>query len=94
MVANDNFPLGAIPLFVTGSQEYSNCVYQVIQKLNSVYSEFLQSDEGSGFSGQVCMEIVYIPRLVLYVTYNKGVSSGFRDIYNSYRIGTKRTLPK
>ena len=55
VVANDNFPLAAIPLFVTGSHEYSNAVYQVIQKLNSVYSEFLQSEEGNGFSGQVCV---------------------------------------
>ena len=53
VVANDNFPLGAIPLFVTGSQEYTNSVVQVVQKLNSVYSEFIQSEEGNGFTGQV-----------------------------------------
>jgi hypothetical protein len=28
------------------------------------------------------------------VTYNKGVGSGFGDVYNSYRIMTKRLLPK
>ena len=31
---------------------------------------------------------------VFYVTYNKGVDSGFRDVYNSYRIMIKRLLPK
>ena len=30
---------------------------------------------------------------VFYVTYNKGVGSGFRDVYNSYRIMIKRLLP-
>ena len=28
------------------------------------------------------------------VLYNKGVGSGFRDVYNSYRIMIKRLLPK
>ena len=31
---------------------------------------------------------------VFYVTYNKGMGSGFCDVYNSYRIMTKRLLPK
>jgi hypothetical protein len=31
---------------------------------------------------------------VFYVTYNKGVGSGFCDVYNAYRIMTKRPLPK
>jgi hypothetical protein len=31
---------------------------------------------------------------VFYATYNKGVGSGFRDVYNSYRIITKRPIPK
>ena len=37
--------------------------------------------------------IVYVCVCVC-VTYNKGVGPGFRDVYNSYRIMTKRLLPK
>ena len=32
--------------------------------------------------------------LCVCVTYNKGVGSGFRDVYNSYIIMTKLSLPK
>ena len=38
--------------------------------------------------------IVFVCISVFYVTYNKGVGSGFRDVYNSYRIMIKRLLPK
>ena len=39
------------------------------------------------FGAHVCV-------CVFYVTYNKGVGSGFRDVYNSYRIMIKWLLPK
>ena len=53
VLTNDNFPLGAIPLFATSSPDYTNAVSHVIQRLNSIYTEFLQCEEGAGFTGQV-----------------------------------------
>ncbi len=53
MLTSETLPLGAISLFATGSPEYFNAVAQVINKCNHAYSEFLKSEEGNGFIGQV-----------------------------------------
>ena len=53
VIAADTLPLGAISLFVTGSPEYSNAVSQVIAKCNATYNDFIRSEEGAGFNGQV-----------------------------------------
>lgn len=53
VVTNETIPLGAISLFATGSPQYSESVAKVIAKANTVYNDFLRSEEGSGFSGQV-----------------------------------------
>ena len=42
----------------------------------------------------IITEYVCVCVCVFYVTYNKGVGSGFRDVYNSYTIMIKRLLPK
>lgn len=60
MVTSESLPVGAITLFATGSQEYSDAVSSVIVKANAVYNEFLRSEEGVGFTGQVG-----IPRVML-----------------------------
>jgi len=46
-------PLGAVGLFSACSPEYQDHVNSVVAKANLVYMDFLQSDEGRGFSGQV-----------------------------------------
>lgn len=46
-------PLGAIALFASSNQEYHECVNKFVSKANLVYQEFLISDEGKGFNGQV-----------------------------------------
>ena len=53
VIAADTLPLGAISLFVTGSPEYFNAVSQVIAKCNATYNDFLRSEDGIGFNGQV-----------------------------------------
>ncbi|XP_049861390.1 protein retinal degeneration B isoform X3 [Schistocerca gregaria] len=53
-VTHDSIPVGAIPLFATSAPEYQESVSRVINAANGVYQEFLKSEEGQGFSGQVC----------------------------------------
>ncbi|KAL4223794.1 Membrane-associated phosphatidylinositol transfer protein 2 [Mactra antiquata] len=46
-------PLGAVGLFSACSPDYQDHVNSVIAKANLVYMDFLQSEEGKGFNGQV-----------------------------------------
>ena len=47
-------PLGAIALFASSNPDYHENVNRTVSKANIVYQEFLMSDEGKGFNGQVC----------------------------------------
>ena len=53
-VTHDTIPIGAIPLLASSSSEYQDSVSKVIIGANQVYQEFIRSDEGRGFSGQIC----------------------------------------
>ena len=46
-------PIGAIPLLSSSQPEYWDAVGKTVQAANQVYQEFLKSEEGLGFSGQV-----------------------------------------
>ena len=46
-------PLGAVALFSGCSPDYKDHVNSVVAKANLVYIDFLQSEEGKGFNGQV-----------------------------------------
>ncbi|XP_060064604.1 protein retinal degeneration B-like [Ylistrum balloti] len=48
-------PLGAISLFVTSNPDYQEYVNKMVAKANLIYHEFMLSDEGKGFTGQVCL---------------------------------------
>ncbi|WAR03801.1 PITM1-like protein [Mya arenaria] len=48
-------PLGALGLFSSCSPEYQDHINSMVAKANLVYMDFLQSDEGRGFNGQVCI---------------------------------------
>ncbi|CAH1800392.1 unnamed protein product [Owenia fusiformis] len=52
---SDFIPIGALALFATNSPEYHDIVTTVISRANYVYSDFLKSEEGLGFNGQVCL---------------------------------------
>ncbi|KAK6475557.1 membrane-associated phosphatidylinositol transfer protein 3-like [Huso huso] len=51
----DHIPLAALPLLAISSPQYQEAVATVITRANQVYHDFLKSQEGAGFSGQVCM---------------------------------------
>ncbi|XP_031813202.1 membrane-associated phosphatidylinositol transfer protein 3 isoform X1 [Sarcophilus harrisii] len=53
--SEDHIPLAALPLLAISSPQYQDAVAMVITRANQVYSEFLKSPDGIGFSGQVCL---------------------------------------
>ncbi|ELU13727.1 hypothetical protein CAPTEDRAFT_169194 [Capitella teleta] len=55
VITNENFPVSVVPLFATQSANYYDSVVQVITRANSVYNDFLRSEDGLGFNGQVCL---------------------------------------
>lgn len=54
-LTSDLIPIGAIPLIATSSPEYAESVTKTINSANGVYAEFLKSEDGKGFNGQVCI---------------------------------------
>ncbi|XP_012152056.2 retinal degeneration B isoform X6 [Megachile rotundata] len=53
-VTHDTIPIGAIPLLASSTPEYQDAVTKVIVGANQVYHEFIKSEEGRGFTGQIC----------------------------------------
>ncbi|XP_078083236.1 membrane-associated phosphatidylinositol transfer protein 2 isoform X2 [Mustelus asterias] len=53
--SQDHIPLAALPLLATSSPQYQEAVATVIFRANQVYSDFIKSQEGFSFSGQVCL---------------------------------------
>uniref|UniRef100_A0A8C1U5Z0 Membrane-associated phosphatidylinositol transfer protein 3 n=1 Tax=Cyprinus carpio TaxID=7962 RepID=A0A8C1U5Z0_CYPCA len=51
----DHLPLAALPLLAIAAPHYQDAVATVIARANQVYNSFLQSPEGQGFTGQVCL---------------------------------------
>lgn len=51
----DHLPLAALPLLAIAAPHYQDAVATVIARANQVYHRFLQSPEGQGFTGQVCL---------------------------------------
>ncbi|XP_063762290.1 membrane-associated phosphatidylinositol transfer protein 3 [Eleginops maclovinus] len=51
----DHLPLAALPLLAIVSPRYQDAVATVIARANQVYRRFLQSEDGQGFTGQVCL---------------------------------------
>ena len=52
-MTQESVPLGAIPLLATAQSEYWDAVGKTVMAANQVYQEFLRSEEGHGFNGQV-----------------------------------------
>ncbi|XP_014911461.1 membrane-associated phosphatidylinositol transfer protein 2-like isoform X6 [Poecilia latipinna] len=53
--SQDHIPLAALPLLATSSPQYQDAVATVIVRANQVYSDFMKSQDGATFSGQVCL---------------------------------------
>ncbi|KAJ3591318.1 hypothetical protein NHX12_009264, partial [Muraenolepis orangiensis] len=51
----DHLPLAALPLLTIASPRYLDAVATVIARANQVYRSFLHSEDGQGFTGQVCL---------------------------------------
>ncbi|XP_065162391.1 protein retinal degeneration B isoform X4 [Atheta coriaria] len=54
-ITHDSIPIGAIPLLASSNADYQEAVTKTINGANIVYQEFLRSEEGQGFTGQVCI---------------------------------------
>ena len=50
---SSSFPLSAISLMVSSSPFYYEAVNSMVEATNMVYRDFLKSDEGQGFRGEV-----------------------------------------
>ena len=46
-------PAGLVPLMATQMHTYQDCLRQVVQDTNKVYTDFRLSEEGQNFQGQV-----------------------------------------
>ncbi|XP_029679221.1 protein retinal degeneration B isoform X2 [Formica exsecta] len=53
-VTHDTIPIGAIPLLASSSSDYQDAVSRVVMAANQVYHDFIKSEEGRGFTGQIC----------------------------------------
>uniref|UniRef100_A0A8C9VSF4 PITP-less RdgB-like protein n=1 Tax=Scleropages formosus TaxID=113540 RepID=A0A8C9VSF4_SCLFO len=51
----DYLPLAALPLLAISAPRYLDAVATLIIRANRVYRSFLQSEDGRGFTGQVCL---------------------------------------
>lgn len=58
----DHLPLAALPLLAIVSPRYQDAVATVIARANQVYHSFLQSEDGQGFTGQVCLAFFWFER--------------------------------
>ncbi|XP_069766790.1 membrane-associated phosphatidylinositol transfer protein 3 isoform X2 [Narcine bancroftii] len=54
-INEDHIPLAALPLLAISSPQYQDTVAAVINRTNQIYNEFLKSEDGIGFNGQVCL---------------------------------------
>ena len=57
-VSNDQIPVGTIPLFAcaaTADSDYAKALNKFVLEANKIYSDFLSSEEGSGFYGQIVL---------------------------------------
>lgn len=52
-MTHESVPIGSIPLISTCQLEYLDAVSKTVVAANQVYNDFLKSEEGLGFSGQI-----------------------------------------
>lgn len=51
--SQDHIPLAALPLLATSAPQYQEAIATVIVRANQVYGDFIKSQDGATFSGQV-----------------------------------------
>lgn len=50
-----DIPIGAIPFLTTCTQDFVDSVNRAVCQANQVYAEFLKSEDGHGFNGQIVL---------------------------------------
>ncbi|UYV77743.1 PITPNM2, partial [Cordylochernes scorpioides] len=73
----DSIPVGALPLFGVSSPEYHECVARMVCCLNQTYQDFLHTEEGCGFSGQVVLVADSVGSLLAYDVLSRNSHSRF-----------------
>ncbi|KAL1501307.1 hypothetical protein ABEB36_006651 [Hypothenemus hampei] len=77
-VTHDSIPIGAIPILATGNSDYPDSVSKTIASLNTVYHDFLNSEEGQGFNGQICFVADSLGSILAYDALCRGGDSKSR----------------
>lgn len=65
-VTHDTIPIGAIPLLASSTSDYQDAVSRVVMGANQMYHDFIKSDEGKGFSGQISCVGDSVGSILLY----------------------------
>ncbi|XP_018341092.1 PREDICTED: protein retinal degeneration B isoform X1 [Trachymyrmex septentrionalis] len=87
-VTHDTIPIGAIPLLASSSSEYQDTVSRVVMSANQVYHDFIKSDEGKGFSGQICFVSDSVGSILTYDALCKATQHSRHSSENSILEGT------
>lgn len=81
-------PIGAIPLLTVSSPDFQDAINKTVTAANTVYHEFLKSNEGCGFNGQIALIGDSMGAILAYdalcrttttATSGSGSSSGYTD---------------
>lgn len=67
---SSSFPLSAISLMVSSSPFYVDAVNSMVAATNMAYRDFLKSEEGQGFRGEVNTKIILRLKNNLYAQCN------------------------
>lgn len=92
-LTNDLIPIGAIPLIATSSPEYAESVAKTISCANAVYSDFLKSDDGKGFNGQVCIVGDSMGSVLAFDALNRTLQYQSRHDSENSILDTEITIP-
>ncbi|KAH7956454.1 hypothetical protein HPB52_009918 [Rhipicephalus sanguineus] len=77
----DSIPLGALPLFAVSSPDYPDLVSRTVCAANQAYHDFLKSEQGQGFAGQVLS--------ILLITITVGSILGFDALCRAAQLGSR-----
>ena len=66
LTANDRLPISCVPVLAASEPSYQASVSAMVAQANKVYQDFLQSEDGFGFSGQICLLADSVGSLLAY----------------------------
>ncbi|OQV25243.1 Membrane-associated phosphatidylinositol transfer protein 1 [Hypsibius exemplaris] len=93
-LSQDHNHLSALSLFATSSPAYRETVTKCIKKANQVYHDFLQSVEGKGYKGPVCLVGDSTASMIVYDALCRyGASEGSSSSISSERNDLYPTSP-